>query len=274
MSTSGSHGSLTRRRLFAAGALLFASASAARAAPNGATSWLAYEKRMAARLDDAGGGQFDLDFSRALLAQANRFRNAQGLDRLEWDEGLAVCARAHVADMVARGYFAHESPEGFTHIERVGLLNRDLCGQTAENLAFRDYPSQRTLPQHMEVMWENSPGHRRNLANAAFGQAGYGTVRIGSRIYAAGVYGDAAVRLGRALPLNIKTDSELAAAIAGASPHIERLSLTAPFARPTWMAPPSKALPPLARGVWQLRPLRAMGATRYDVLPGPLFHIG
>lgn len=274
MSPLGSHGSMTRRRLFAAGALMVVGAPVTRAAANTPRSWMAYEKQLTARLADAGGGRFEPDFARDLLAETNRFRTSQGLAQFEWDEGLAACARAHVADMAARGYFAHESPEGFTHADRVSLLNRSLCGQTAENLAWREYPSQRTVPQHFQKMWEDSRSHRQNLLNAAFGQAGYGAVRVGSRVFAAGVYADVAVRLSHALPLTIRMGAELADAVAGASPNIERLSLTAPFERPTWIASPTEALPPLTRGVWQLRPLRASGAARYDVLPGPLFHIG
>lgn len=276
MSGPVSNGSFTRRRLLATGVILFAGGTITRAAAATATapSWLAYEKQLAARLADAGGGEFDPDFAKRLLAETNRFRAGQKLGALEWDEGLAAAARAHIADMAARGYFAHQSPEGFTHADRVSLLNRDLCGPTAENLAWRDYPAQRTLPHHFESMWEESPGHRRNLQNPTFSQAGYGVVKAGGRLYAAGVYADAIVRLGQALPLNLRQGGELTAAVSGSSPNIERLSLTAPFQRPTWMSAPTEALPALAPGVWQLRPMRPAGAARYEVLPGPLFHIG
>lgn len=272
MSAPGSIGSLTRRRLFAAGAVLLASGAITRAAAATSPTWLAYEKQLAARLADAGGGAFDADFAKDLLTQTNQFRGGQRLARLEWDEGLAACARAHVADMAARGYFAHQSPEGFTHADRVSLLNRELCGPTAENLAWRAGGG--ASPQHFERMWEQSPSHRRNLENPTFRQAGYGVVQVGDSLYAAGVYADPAVRLGRALPLKLKQGDDLAGALADASPHIERLSLTAPFQHPTWMRSPSEALPALTPGVWQLRPLRAAGVARYDVLPGPLFHIG
>lgn len=274
MFTPGRKPSLTRRGVFAAGAMLAAHASVARAAaPSAPTAWLAYEERLAGRLADAGGGEFGLKFAKGLLAATNRFRKAQGLQPLAWDPGLAASARAHVADMVQRRYFAHQSPEGFTHIERVSLLNRDLCAQTAENLAYRDYPTERATPEQFQTMWEQSPGHRRNLENPAFGQAGFGAVQIGSAVYVAGLYADVAIRLTQALPLSIQGDEELAGVIAHASPNIERLSLTAPFQQPTWMAS-AQTLPALPKGVWQLRPLRPAGGTKYDVLPGPLFTVG
>jgi uncharacterized protein YkwD len=274
MSNPTSHGLTTRRRLLTAGALLLASGPVTRAMAATAPSWLAYERRLTARLVDAGGGEFRDDFAHGLLAETNGFRDGEGLRRLAWDEGLAACARAHAADMAARGYFAHASPEGFTHNDRVSLLHRDLCGPTAENLAWRDSPGQPVLPEHFQAMWERSAGHRRNLLDASFGEVGYGAVKVGGRMYAAGVYGDAAVRLRHALPLNVRRGAEVADAVADASPNIERLSLTAPFQQPTWMTSPTEALPPLPPGLWQLRPLRAAGASRYDVLPGPVFRVG
>jgi uncharacterized protein YkwD len=264
---------LSRRGLLAAAAGVLVAPSFARAAASDGSQWLSYERQLKARLGDAGGGRFDAGFARGILAETNGFRQAQGAPVLQWDEGLAACARAHVADMVARQYFAHNSPEGFRHVDRVSLLCRDLCAQSGENLAQRDYPGQLTMPRDFETMWEGSPGHRKNLLNPAFGQAGYGVVTIGSAIFAAGVYADQAVRLGQALPLSVKSDGELAAAIAGATPSIQFVSLTAPFQKPTWTVASSDALPPLGKGVWQLHPLRTSAANRYDVLPGPLFQI-
>lgn len=264
---------LSRRGLFAAAAGLLVTPALARAAAPDSGQWLSYEQTLKARLDDAGGGRFDADFARSLLAETNVFRSSQGAQTLHWDEGLAACARAHVADMVNRGYFAHNSPEGFRHSDRVSLLCRDLCAQSGENLARRDYPGQLTLPRHFESMWEGSPGHRQNLLNPAFGQAGYGVVKIGSAYVAAGVYADQAVRLGQALPLAIRSDAELAAAIADATPRIQYVSLTAPFQKPTWTVASSDDLPALGKGVYQLHPLRTSAENRFDVLPGPLFHI-
>lgn len=252
---------------------MFVAPSLARAAGSDGGRWLSYEQQLKARLGDAGGGRFDPDFAQGLLAETNAFRQAQGAPVLQWDEGLAACARAHAADMVDRQYFAHNSPEGFRHVDRVSLLCRDLCAQSGENLARRDYPGQLALPRQFEAMWEASPGHRRNLLNPAFGQAGYGVVMIGGAVVAAGVYADQAVRLGKALPLSVRSDAELAAAIDDATPRIQYVSLTAPFQKPTWTVASSDALPPLGKGVWQLHPLRVSAANRYDVLPGPLFQI-
>jgi len=278
---------LNRRRLLA-GALLMAGASRAHAAVTPfitaervasrsselkpAAAWVAYETQLQARLADAGGGAFDEDFAMALLPQANSLRDAGGLAPYEWDDGLALCARAHAADMASRDYFGHASPEGFMHLDRVALLMRDLCGKTAENLAWRDYPSGST-PQDMEALWEESPGHRRNLLHEGYARAGYGVVKAGSAYYAAGVYADAKILLGQALPLWAREGAELKSVIAGASPSIERLALTAPFQPPTWMAAPSGHIPSLEQGAWQLRPLQPSGEGRFTVISGPVFFV-
>lgn len=265
---------MTRRGVFTAAALLMASASAARAAPASAGSWLAYESRLRARLADAGGGRFEPDFAHALLSQTNGFRASERLSAYQWDEGLAACARAHAADMASRDYFAHESPEGFTHLDRVSLLTRDLCGATVENIAWRDYPTTASTPQQFEDLWENSPGHRKNLLRDGYTSAGYGVVKVGSAYYAAGVYADASVRLARPLPLKFGADSQLISAVQGASPVIERMAFTPPFKDPTWISTPDGKMPALQPGIWQLRPMRATAAHKFDVLTGPMFFVG
>jgi len=42
-----------------------------------------------------------------------------GTTRLRWHEGLATVARGHSADMLARQYVDHVSPEGITAVQRI-----------------------------------------------------------------------------------------------------------------------------------------------------------
>jgi uncharacterized protein YkwD len=277
MSGGSSSACLTRRSLFGAAILMAGMASArASAAPvrsPSPSSWLDYEARLRARLADAGGGRFDPDFARSLLSQANTFRAGEGLAAYAWDDGLAACARAHAADMANRNYFAHETPEGFTHLERTSLLTRDLCGDTAENLAWREAQRGGTTPRQFEQLWEASPGHRKNLLRERYTSAGYGVVKVNNAYYAAGVYADASVRLARPLPLRVHSGADLSPALSGASPSIERLTLTRPFQDPTWIASTADRMPSLQPGVWQLRPMRFAGGNRFDVLTGPLFFV-
>lgn len=265
---------MTRRALLA-GALFTAAASplAALAAPS-SSAWLAYDARLRARLADAGGGSFAPALERALLREVNAFRRTERLAGYGWDEGLAACARAHAADMARRGYFAHEAPEGFSPFDRASLLARDLCGPIAENLASREWRFHETSARDFEDMWETSPGHRANLLHADCTHAGYGVVKVGDKYVAAGVYGGAAVRLARPVPLRIRGAGELSAALAGASPHIDRLAFTRPGEDPGRVGEPLGRTPALPPGVWQLRPMQQTSRGRFDVLTGPLVVVG
>ena len=279
---------LSRRSLLG-GAMLLAGVGGARAAiaptqeaeassfSPGATkpigSWIAYEAELKARLGDSGGGCFETGFSRTLLDRVNTFRQTAGLGGYAWHDGLAACARAHAADMAARNYFGHVAPGGFTHLDRVALLNRDFCGRTSENLAWRDFPDG-TTPEDIEAMWEQSPGHRRNLLRGNYNSVGYGVVRVDSAYYAAGVYADASVRLGQDLPLWIDGGLQINILIDTASTEIYTFTLTPPFQSPTWMTTPSNKMPALQHGAWQVRPLQKIDSGRFSVISGPLFFTG
>lgn len=274
MFKSGRLPGIDRRSLLAGGLFAAAVPFAAPAKAAGASSWAAYEARLRARMADAGGGVFETGFARDLLAQVNGFRRGQRLSGLRWDEGLAACARAHAADMAARDYFAHQSPEGFSHLDRASLLTRDLCAGMTENLAWRDDGARRSTPRDMEVLWEGSPGHRENLVDRTATHAGYGVVRVRNAYYAVGLYTDAEVRLAQPLPLKLKAGASLASALAGASPHIERLALTRPGQDPSRLAPLLSEAPLLEPGVWQVRPMVSHGTNRFDVLNGPVIFVG
>ena len=105
-------------------------------------------------------------------------------------------------------------------------------------------------------------------------RAGYGVVRVRSAYYAVGLYSDAGVRLAQPLPLKLKAGASLASALAGASPHIERLTLTRPGQEPARLAPPLSEAPPLQPGVWQLRPMVSDGTNMFNVLSGPVIFVG
>jgi uncharacterized protein YkwD len=261
------------RRGFLAGAVTTAALLPRAGRAGAAAPLLLYEQRLRSRLSDCGGGVFDPAFASALLTQNNRLRGQQGLSGYQWDDGLAACARAHAADMAARRYFAHESPEAFTHLHRVSLLARDLCGETAENLAWRETTQDASTPQQFETLWEESPAHRRNLLRPDYASAGYGVVRVGGKVIAVGVYGQAALKLAAALPLVLPSQSEPSAALEGARPVVDRLAVTTPFGPPAPLSPVHKQLS-LQAGAWQLRPARALGPGRYELLTGPIFFVG
>ncbi|HUR98650.1 MAG TPA: CvpA family protein [Pyrinomonadaceae bacterium] len=109
-----------------------------------------------------------------MLELVNRERVAAGLNALEPDPELTEVARRHSADMFARGYFAHNTPEGKDPFDR--MRESEVKFRTAgENLALAP-----TLQiAHTGLM--NSPGHRANILRPQFGRVGIGILDGGRR---------------------------------------------------------------------------------------------
>lgn len=109
-----------------------------------------------------------------MLELVNEERTSHGLRPLEPDPELTEVARRHSADMFARGYFSHYTPEGKDPFER--MRESDVRFRTAgENLALAP-----TLRQaHVGLM--NSPGHRANILRPQFGRVGIGILDGGRR---------------------------------------------------------------------------------------------
>jgi uncharacterized protein YkwD len=114
------------------------------------------------------------DLEQQMLDLVNQERQAAGLNPLAPDPELTEVARRHSADMFARGYFAHDTPEGLTPFDRMRQANvRFLIA--GENLALGP-----TIPvAHTGLM--NSPGHRANILRPQFGRVGIGVMDGGMR---------------------------------------------------------------------------------------------
>jgi uncharacterized protein YkwD len=114
------------------------------------------------------------DLEKQMLDLVNQERRAAGLNPLTPDPELTEVARKHSADMFARGYFAHDTPEGLSPFDRMN--NAGVHFITAgENLALAP-----TIPvAHTGLM--NSPGHRANILRPQFGRVGIGVMDGGMR---------------------------------------------------------------------------------------------
>jgi uncharacterized protein YkwD len=108
-----------------------------------------------------------------MLELVNGERAAAGLRPLKIDPALTQAARKHSADMFARGYFSHYTPEGKSPFDRMRESEvRFLIA--GENLALA--PS---VPlAHVGLM--NSPGHRANILRRQFGRVGIGIMDGGA----------------------------------------------------------------------------------------------
>jgi uncharacterized protein YkwD len=109
-----------------------------------------------------------------MLDSVNRERQAAGLQPLAADPELTEVARRHSADMFARGYFAHDTPEGLTPFDRMRASGVRFI-TAGENLALAPTIS----VAHTGLM--NSPGHRANILRREFGRVGIGVMDGGMR---------------------------------------------------------------------------------------------
>ncbi|WP_158825463.1 CvpA family protein [Mucilaginibacter lacusdianchii] len=109
------------------------------------------------------------DLEVQMLDLVNQERITRGLTALQPDPELAAVARKHSVDMFARSYFSHYTPEGLDPFDR---MHKDHIRflTAGENLAL----AQTLSIAHTGLM--NSPGHRANILNPAYGRVGIGVL--------------------------------------------------------------------------------------------------
>ena len=93
-----------------------------------------------------------------------------GAPAAAFSPALDKAAQGHAEDMLARGYFAHESPGRTTVRERAREAGYDWRA-IGENIA----EGQFSVAQVMEG-WMNSPEHRRNILDPTYTELGTGLV--------------------------------------------------------------------------------------------------
>ena len=124
-----------------------------------------------------GGGEQDPDLTRLeqdLFVRVNGFRTDQHLLALERRADLDRVARAHSEDMVRRGFFAHQNPDGemwWQRMERAGVAGFTMAG---ENVA---QSNQRDPNTAVFEGWKASPAHRENLMARPYNTTGVGIAR-------------------------------------------------------------------------------------------------
>lgn len=101
---------------------------------------------------------------------ANMSRQREGAPTLIWNEDLAKAAKLKAEDMLAKGYFAHNSPTGVTPWFWLKKVGYDFA-YAGENLAV-DF----TESSDVQQAWLDSPKHRENIMNSNFREIGIATV--------------------------------------------------------------------------------------------------
>jgi len=117
-------------------------------------------------------GQIDVKAESEILVLVNNERTKKGLSILKMDPLITQVARAHSRDMLAKGYFSHQDPDGKTPYDRL-MAERVLFRESAENLAL----AQNSNLVHTGLM--NSPRHRDNILNPNFSRVGIGVINSG-----------------------------------------------------------------------------------------------
>jgi uncharacterized protein YkwD len=114
------------------------------------------------------------------LQLVNQDRAANGLPPLVPDPLLDQVAQYHAQDMLNRGYFAHNSPDGKTPRDRYLMFGGSQYVGVGENLSL--YQDLRVPGMSYELTWMfqegwmKSPGHRQNILRPQFVSFGYGVV--------------------------------------------------------------------------------------------------
>jgi uncharacterized protein YkwD len=91
-----------------------------------------------------------------VLVLFNQQRAAHGLKPLSIDAKLTQAADAHSADMLRRGYFAHDGPQEKWDARIRRYVKRQLVGEILS-----EGSGQYATPAGMVKAWMNSPEHRR-----------------------------------------------------------------------------------------------------------------
>jgi uncharacterized protein YkwD len=111
----------------------------------------------------------------ATLCLLNQQRAANGIGPLVENAALTTASAGYSQRMVAQGFFAHESPDGGTLVQRltaVGYLGGDDAWVVGENIGWGQ--ASLATARSMVDAWMNSPGHRENLLSADYSEVGLG----------------------------------------------------------------------------------------------------
>lgn len=106
--------------------------------------------------------------SENIISLTNQSRQEYGLTSLAENDYLDKAAQVKANDMLERGYFSHNTPDGktpWTFITNAGYSYL----MAGENLAVNF-----TEAENVEAAWMNSPGHKANILNKNFEEIGIG----------------------------------------------------------------------------------------------------
>lgn len=108
------------------------------------------------------------DARASLEVAINRLRIARGLSKLTALPGFEQAAQAHAADMVARGFYAHETPDGTTARDRAAAEGVEIT-EIGETIAVNGFSA-----DEIALAWSRSDYHADILFSAGASRIGTG----------------------------------------------------------------------------------------------------
>ena len=134
----------------------------------------------------------------------NEFRKRHRRSELEHDSGLLLVARHHSEDMLRRGYFSHQSPEGMSVSDRLAQFYPRLFGGPGENIFRMRGPVVHTSEEEIATSiingWEKSAGHRANMLSPDFTHVAVGIAVGGDELFATCNFAEEIALLDEPLP--------------------------------------------------------------------------
>lgn len=219
---------------------------------------------------------------RAIFELTNLERRKHGLAALEHEEVLSETARRHSADMLRRGFFAHENPDGEDAGDRIAAHHRRLVGLTGENIwtgTGYDASDPEVLARLIVESWMKSPGHRENILRPHFTHLGVGIAVNGRQVRATQDFSKVRAYLTEGLPEVIRSGTELDlrhTVLDSGSPPARYYTLWSPRSGQETTQPLPLENPRIDAepGVYRLRLYFPDGAVdQYEVYPGPSFEL-
>lgn len=113
-------------------------------------------------------GPIELD----VLERINAYRTSLGRTPLEAEARLVRCAREHTVEMVAKGYFSHESPLEERRRPKDRARLAEYPEPEVSELIY--YQERRLLASSTFDSWQRSPVHHRLMVDDRVHQAGMG----------------------------------------------------------------------------------------------------
>ena len=156
-----------------------------------------------------------------LLTMINDFRRSKKLRELDLDDQLAGTARAHAMDMLERGFFGPDNPDGLSLRDLVARSDRRFIGLIWAMVTdvpppelSGAKPSEQQLAQDIWKEWEGSEATRNGLLTTHMNHVGVGAANAGGQGRVCLMLSQPVARLSQGLPASLRRGTEIELSLA------------------------------------------------------------